>query len=232
MMSAPPIEREPPRWLPAVIEATTSGLGGLAGYAIGSAPGAFVGNAAGPAAVAGLAGAIWLVQQQRIGRMDRVVAKMAAGLGIEVDQALNMLSQDERRAEMLGQALEAAARTTSESKIDMLARVLQVAASAGDTATVDRETLVLLALRDMEAPHIQVLERMSRSRWGQEAPRDNGVVVAAAWTARALAQEMPTHAEVIEPVLGVLASHRAIAAEEIDWNERNKAIGRAIHTSG
>jgi hypothetical protein len=106
-------------------------------------------------------------RQVRIARdlVDNVVEVTSA------DELLRRVSESEEVAAAFRQAIDVATRTGLEQKRRALARI--VAAAVLDDARVDAATLFVLALRDLDAPHLRALERMRRAEDSVE--RQDGV---------------------------------------------------------
>ena len=62
---------------------------------------------------------------------------------------------DPRTLEMLARCVEAAARSLDEEKIDLLARIF--VSGERDTAKVDEASILVEAVRQLEAPHLRLL---------------------------------------------------------------------------
>ena len=103
--------------------------------------------------------------------------RIARGLVDQISEAagaaelLRRVDQSEEVAAAFRQAVDVATRTGLEQKRKALARV--VAAAVLDDAQVDEATLVVQALRDLDAPHIRALERMRRAE--DSVQRQDGV---------------------------------------------------------
>ncbi|OJF12629.1 hypothetical protein BG844_19535 [Couchioplanes caeruleus subsp. caeruleus] len=61
------------------------------------------------------------------------------------------------RAVLLGRAVEGAARSVAEEKLEWFARCIANGYMAPDDAAVDRETFYVSAFAELEAPHVRVL---------------------------------------------------------------------------
>lgn len=74
------------------------------------------------------------------------------------DRLISRLADDSELEALFIEGVEAAMRTGLEAKRRLLARV--VAQAVNDNAWVDERALVVLALRDLEAPSIRALQRI------------------------------------------------------------------------
>jgi hypothetical protein len=84
-----------------------------------------------------------------------------------LEAVLDGLATDPRKVRMFGDAMLAAAATTCEDKIKLLASVLANAAPEQDSVRLDRDALMLDIVRDLEAPHILLLSEI-RAGTGRE----------------------------------------------------------------
>jgi len=206
---------ETPGVVEVIAQAATGALAGLAGYASGDPTGSVAG-ATGPVLNSAVELALGRLRTMRAGNMQQLADEAAERAGLTVPELLEQLVADERRAQLLAGALEASARTALRGKVLALARVLANAVRERDVAVVDREALILRALADTEAPHVQVLHEMSllRAIAGNVIGRTFGPT-------RPLSQPglehlLPTHADVLDPLLGTLAAHRAVVFKGLD----------------
>jgi hypothetical protein len=84
---------------------------------------------------------------------------------------VDALLGERRRAVLLGRALEGAARSIAEEKIDWFARCLAAGYLATDDAVVDKELFFVDALAQVEVPHIQVLTFLAKAKDDRERLR-------------------------------------------------------------
>lgn len=205
---------EKPAVVEVIAQAATGALAGLAGYAAHD-PTGMVAGASAPVLSAAVETALARLRGMRAGRMQQLADDAAERAELSVPELLERLVDDDRHAQLLAAALEAAARTALRGKVLALARVLANVARERDVATVDREAVILRALADLEAPHVQVLHELglmrtgdgtARGRAGETLPKSMPV----------LENLLPTHVEVLEPLLGTLAAHRAAVYKTAD----------------
>lgn len=90
----------------------------------------------------------------------RTVAEVVEVTGVEV-LAERLASNPEVEA-LFVQGLDAALRTGYEAKRRLLARL--ISAAVLDDAKVDESLLFVLALRDLDGPHLRALERLRRAQ--------------------------------------------------------------------
>lgn len=133
---------------------------------------ASAGGSFGVAATAGAAGATFdLAVGLRDKWMDRRSRSALAALerASELVGGLDILEErtraDDERMELTARVLEAAAQTTMPEKIHALAQVL--ADGLGEDGDVDEATVLALALRDLEGPHVHALKVMAKPQYGK-----------------------------------------------------------------
>jgi hypothetical protein len=72
---------------------------------------------------------------------------------------------------LLFEMVEAATRTNLDEKIQLLGKVLANAASSTDAAVIDQQALLLKALAELKAPHVEILkiiaEHTTTGGWGR-----------------------------------------------------------------
>lgn len=92
-------------------------------------------------------------------RTARTLDEIVEATGVE--KLSDRLASDPELEAVFAQGLDAATRTGYEAKRRLLSRV--ISAAVLDDAKVDEALLVVLALRELDAPHLRVLERMRRA---------------------------------------------------------------------
>lgn len=88
-------------------------------------------------------------------RSARTMAAAADASGLGVDDAINRLLALPEGIPLLAEALNAAARTTLEAKVEALGRSL--GNLAADPAVIDSESIWIRILADIEPPHVRVM---------------------------------------------------------------------------
>lgn len=149
-------------------------------------------TAATPVAIAMLEGR----RRNRVALLGRQVEEL---IGATDDLADRVLSSDELE-ELVNRAVEDAARTTWQEKLDALASVI-AAAVAGDDTLVSSSLLIEAALSRLERPHALALRHIA----------DSGPS-----TKHQLGEVWPGSKAFLDPVLSVLASEGLV---------RNIAVG-------
>jgi hypothetical protein len=142
-----------------VAAAASTGVGAL----FGGTPGAMAGAAMQPLLARALqrAGAeIGILRRQSAAK---VLDDASRRLGRSPDDVVELATRSPQSAQLLAEALFAAARTVNEQKIRALARAL-ANGLRDDEARPDEEQLVVAALGEVEAPHIKVLTHLGPER--------------------------------------------------------------------
>jgi hypothetical protein len=93
--------------------------------------------------------------QQR--RSQHMVDEAAERGQVSIEELLDRLLRSPSKVELLLRALEAAARSTTEAKTDLIAELLATGALAEDGAVVDEQRLVVEAIGALETPHFRLL---------------------------------------------------------------------------
>lgn len=137
--------------------------------------------------------AVSILEGRRRNRVADLGRKVEELVRTNEELVEHVLASDELE-ELVNRAVEDAARTTWEEKLDALARVV-AAAIDGDDTVVSTSLLVEAALSRLERPHAQALTH----------------IAAAGPTTRAeILQRWPGSTSVVEPVLAVLAGEGLI----------------------
>lgn len=123
-------------------------------------------------------------------------------------------------AELVGDAWEAAARTSSEQKRWVFARIA-VAGLRGETddAQVDPLPLLLRTVEALDPPHIQLLVRLGTSRpgTGQLA----GSFLSGFWRIEELEEALPSAGRLVRPMLAALVREGLIEDRAVGtWNHQ------------
>jgi len=186
------------------VVAATAGTG--VGALLGGTPGAMVGAAMQPLLARALqrAGAeIGLLRRQSAAQ---VLDDASRRLGRRPDDVVELATRSPQSAQLLAEALFAAARTVNEQKVRALARAL-ANGLRDDEARPDEEQLVVAALGEVEAPHIKVLTHLgperARTRTQATALRSRTTTVRGRRPA-SLAEECRLSQATVRAVLSVL----------------------------
>ncbi|MEH1057088.1 hypothetical protein V6U89_18035 [Micromonospora sp. CPCC 206171] len=162
-------EVEKPAW--SVVAKTAGNTVGSAVGGLLTAAGLVTGNpvlAIGAVPVGAFAGAVtenmvefgarqWQVRAERVERFGAIAATEA---DTTVETLVDEAFADPRKLEVLGLATEAASRALDDRKIDLLARIYAHGAYRHDL--IDETAVMLDAVRQIEGPHLRVMEVLSR----------------------------------------------------------------------
>ncbi|PWK30308.1 hypothetical protein BC793_13931 [Actinoplanes xinjiangensis] len=95
----------------------------------------------------------WADRAERVERFGVTVAEQS---GTSLDELLDDALTDPRKLEVLARAVEAASRALDEEKIDLLARVYVV--GVHDQALIDESSILVDSIRQIEGPHLRVMQ--------------------------------------------------------------------------
>ena len=143
------------------------GLLSLLGVAILGPPGGLLGSVAAPATTDAMRRLAQRVVEHRVAnlQMTASAAEAADPAGRSFDQIVEASLEDERKCELVGRALQAAALADEERTIKALGRVLATGALAEDRAHVDESARIVSCLAALESVDLRVLERMSTGEY-------------------------------------------------------------------
>lgn len=179
--------------------------GASLGVLLGGPAGGIIGAAATPH-LTDLVGAAW---GELRGRRERnavhVVAQAAEYVDTSADELLETALRDPDLSRLLHGALQTAAATLDEEKVEALARCL--ANGVDDVARVDEEALVVRALADLEPAHVRVLAKLQRSSMGKDG-------VHRFLSGDIDARTFLTAADLSGPVLSLLERHGLVEPHE------------------
>lgn len=144
-------------------EVGSKAIAAVVGAGVGGVPGALVAVALEPIFIE-LAARSWDelsdVRRRSAGLM---IQQASQRLGGDPSDVTDAAFTTRARSQLFAEALQAAAFTANQSKIDALGRAL-ANGLAGDEAQVDEERLVVAGLSGLEEPHIRVLVNLPRRR--------------------------------------------------------------------
>lgn len=98
-------------------------------------------------------------RKRQVDRMRQTVKEVADAAGS--DRLLSRLAESPESEAVFIQGIEAATRTGFEAKRRLLSRV--VTAAILDDARINEGLLIVMALRDLDAPHLRALETIRRA---------------------------------------------------------------------
>jgi hypothetical protein len=160
-------------------------------------------------------------------RVERFAATAEEESGLTLEDLLIDASRDERKLELLGRTVEAAARSLEDRKIDLLARTYVHGVHDGDR--IDQALIITGALRELETPHLLLLAAMRtpgpvlihrRSNRDPNPGRERQSIAqraaVTAWSAQAVEHTQPVLRGGVEAVASRLVSLGLIQAI---WDE-------------
>ncbi len=130
-----------------------------------TAVGGSVGVAAGSVAEA-MVGVGYRLWSDRVERVKQFTESVSAEAGVPAEDVLREAMEDPRTLELFAQVAESASRALDGWKIDLLASIF--VRGARDGANVDVAAMVFDAVRDLQRPHLRLLQILSE-------PNPNGV---------------------------------------------------------
>ncbi|WP_147457508.1 hypothetical protein [Micromonospora sp. CV4] len=159
-------------------------VGELIGLSIGAPPaagsivGASVGSLVGSAAeeMVNLAAPLW---RRRIENVSRFVGTVEDEAAIRAEELLREVAEDARLLELLAQTADAAARALDDWKIDTLARVF--VRGAWEATDIDSTQVVVDVVRQLERPHLRLMELLARPNPKRSGARTDGVPTPDRW---------------------------------------------------
>ncbi len=93
---------------------------------------------------------------KRVDCVDQFTTTAATEAGVPAEDLLRDIAEDPRSLELFAQVAETASRALDGWKIDLLARIF--VHGARDGANVDATVMIYEAVRDLQRPHLRVLE--------------------------------------------------------------------------
>lgn len=133
---------------------------------------------------------------RRAKRLESTLHVFADESGASIADLFESSVQKAGLRSLLTDTLESAQRTADERKLRALGRILAQGYLAGDDAAVDELALMHAAVRDLEAPHLKVLDRLMAEKMSQQGVKDS-----------TLAQLFPNGPVVLYPMLKTLERH-------------------------
>jgi hypothetical protein len=91
-------------------------------------------------------------------RSGEALSAACEASGLSAEDTLSRMFSDEKFRLLAGTAMVAAAHTTLEDKVRTLGRSLASGLLASDDAAIDIEQMIMLALADLEAPQLALLD--------------------------------------------------------------------------
>ncbi|WP_143254073.1 hypothetical protein [Amycolatopsis keratiniphila] len=177
---------------------------GLVGTLLFGPIGALVAGATSPLLTDG-AKALERVIRRRLGRTQEAVDAAAKFANRSFEELIEIASEDDRRLEIVGRAVQAAALSSDSATICALGRALATGVLATDDAKVDESLRIVSTLASLDPIDVKVLERMHTSggTWHILRTDDNS-------HHHAIAEEFPEAESVIDHVVARLSQQGLI----------------------
>jgi hypothetical protein len=168
-------------------------------------PGALLGSAASPLLTDG-ATKLERVLRRRLERTQEAADAAAEVSGKSFDELIEIASEDDRRLEIVGRAVQAAALSSDSATIRALGRALAGGVLAKDDAKVDESLRIVSTLASLDPVDVKVLARMCTpcSSWDVLSAGDGP-------RRRALVDEFPEAKTVIDHVVAQLSQQGLVA---------------------
>jgi hypothetical protein len=207
-----------------VISALGSGAAAAVSYQLGGPGGAAIGGAAAPFLVALFQKSANELWADRAGRAAEALRSAGEAAGLDPDQLAERASQSARTRFLSDAAIQAAADTYWPPGVRALGRALAAGLIQAEDTIIDIPKMVLPAMTDMVAPHVQLLDLLVMCRWDGALLREGPVGVRridapgnehlahikSKWTAGQMTAALPSLAPVLGSVIGVLDRHGLI----------------------
>jgi hypothetical protein len=189
-------------------------VGAIVGGTMGNLVALHTGAPESAVTVAGFVGPIgeeasyWLRQlvTRRQDNADRMLSRAMAQSACTEEEFLSRATTDSTRTELFVRAIEAAARSTTDRKLDLLAGILRDGVLASETAYVDELLVALAAASEMDFMHlrlIEVLRKPTPQVWESDELQQE---LKYAWSESHIGNYDPGLARVLPALLGRLQS--------------------------
>lgn len=147
---------------------TAQGIGAGGGALLGGPFGAILGSAVAPV----LEAIIRRGNRRLAENVYRVLFEASEVAGMSPEELASLVEQEDRYLEISSSAVQAAMSTLNEQKVTALARAL--GDGLLDEAKLDMSWVVILALADLESPHIRALARFAQYPTDRELDAEFG----------------------------------------------------------
>jgi hypothetical protein len=97
-------------------------------------------------------------RRQGAQKVSQVLYSAAEHAEVDVEELLRKIGDNPILLNLLNETVQAAVRTNLENKIGLLGRALADGILSSDDALIDEQALIVAAVADLEAPHLQVLK--------------------------------------------------------------------------
>ena len=203
------------------IPALAGAAGAAVGYQLGGAAGAALGAAAAPYLTALIQRSVDELRADRSCRAEQMLQSAGEATGLPPDQLSELASRSPRTRFLTDAAIRAAADTFWPPGVRALGRALAAGLIQAEDAVIDIPKMVLPAMTEMVASHLQLLDLLVMCRWdgsmaGHGAQRIDtpGTAYLAhtkgEWTARQMKAALPSLEPVLGSLIGALERHGLI----------------------
>jgi hypothetical protein len=203
------------------IAAISSAAGAAVGYQLGGPGGAAIGAAAAPYLAALIEKSADELQADRTSRAEEMLRAAGDAAGLSPDQFAEQVSRSPRTRFLTAAAIQAAADTFWPPSVRALGRALAEGLVQAEDTAIDIPKMILPAMTQMVAPHLQLLDLMVMCRWdnsmaGRGAQRIDAPATAhlahikSEWTARQMKAALTPLEPVLQSVIGTLERHGLI----------------------
>ncbi len=194
------------------IPALASAAGAAAGYQLGGVGGAVMGAAAVPYLTALFQRSADELRTDQTSRVEEMLQTAGEAAGLPPDQFAERAGRSPRTRFLANAAIQAAADTFWPPGVRALGRALAAGLVQAEDATIDIPKMVLPAMTEMVASHLQLLDLMVMCRWNGSVGARGGAEridtpatgylahAKSEWTAGHMKTALPS----LEPVLGSL----------------------------
>jgi hypothetical protein len=93
-------------------------------------------------------------------RASEFMEEAATTTGLDVEEFLRQITEDERLSDLFAAAVQSAVATSVEQKRRGLARAVAASMSGGGAEMVDESSLLISAIDELEVPHLELLRAM------------------------------------------------------------------------
>ncbi len=148
---------------PAIVSTAAQVVSAVLGASIGGVPGAAIGAASSDYILAVATETYRELSGRRRASVQRLIDQASREASEDAEVLVARALQDEAASQLLLDAVMAASETLLTWKVDSLGRAL-ARGLTDDQARIDEERLIVLAISDLEPPHVKTLVIVSRAR--------------------------------------------------------------------
>ncbi|GAA1807762.1 hypothetical protein HC028_21355 [Planosporangium flavigriseum] len=124
-------------------------------------------------------------------RSERLVQAATAYADTPAETLMLAVYDDGKKRELFFHAVQAAAQSVENQKIDTLARAFASGALSNDPAVIDEAAIVVDCLSELQAPHLRLLAILSQTPANADLEGEARIQQAQSWTASEMLQRDP-----------------------------------------